>query len=414
MKEKLYNLTIRGSATIIKLAFTLFLGSIFTESEFGLYSLIISSIYISLILIGFDVYLDCNRKIIQKEEPKEQAFILNNQLASYIPFYFLFSIVIFFIPERIIPKEFIFLFFSVSIIEHLNSEIFRLLLALRKTVIANLLFFIRNGLWPLVILVLYYFNFQFNISILLSYWLYASILALIIGLIFLRKKYKLDLSLIDKKTIIASYKYAFIFFIGTIAYKIVEFSDRYFIDYYLDKESVGVYSLYSQFGSVLNTIIFTIVISIGYPKLLKAIYSNNLKQIIKERNNMLMEIVIISILTLLGGYLLLDTLLAIIDKPLYFKFNYLFYLVIISNIIFNLSYVYHFIMIGYQKDFKITILTLIGAAINIILNIILIQKYGIIGAIFSKTFAFLFILISKYLMQDKLISGTRTSLNHQT
>ena len=414
MKEKLYNLTIRGSATIIKLAFTLFLGSIFTESEFGLYSLIISSIYISLILIGFDVYLDCNRKIIQKEEPKEQAFILNNQLASYIPFYFLFSIVIFFIPERIIPKEFIFLFFSVSIIEHLNSEIFRLLLALRKTVIANLLFFIRNGLWPLVILVLYYFNFQFNISILLSYWLYASILALIIGLIFLRKKYKLDLSLIDKKTIIASYKYAFIFFIGTIAYKIVEFSDRYFIDYYLDKESVGVYSLYSQFGSVLNTIIFTIVISIGYPKLLKAIYSNNLKQIIKERNNMLMEIVIISILTLLGGYLLLDTLLAIIDKPLYFKFDYLFYLVIISNIIFNLSYVYHFIMIGYQKDFKITILTLIGAAINIILNIILIQKYGIIGAIFSKTFAFLFILISKYLMQDKLISGNRTSLNHQT
>ena len=414
MKEKLYNLTIRGSATIIKLAFTLFLGSIFTESEFGLYSLIISSIYISLILIGFDVYLDCNRKIIQKEEPKEQAFILNNQLASYIPFYFLFSIVIFFIPERIIPKEFIFLFFSVSIIEHLNSEIFRLLLALRKTVIANLLFFIRNGLWPLVILVLYYFNFQFNISILLSYWLYASILALIIGLIFLRKKYKLDLSLIDKKTIIASYKYAFIFFIGTIAYKIVEFSDRYFIDYYLDKESVGVYSLYSQFGSVLNTIIFTIVISIGYPKLLKAIYSNNLKQIIKERNNMLIEIVIISILTLLGGYLLLDTLLAIIDKPLYFKFNYLFYLVIISNIIFNLSYVYHFIMIGYKKDFKITILTLIGAAINIILNIILIQKYGIIGAIFSKTFAFLFILISKYLVQDKLISGTRTSLNHQT
>ena len=414
MKEKFYNLVIRGSATIIKLAFTLFLGSIFTESEFGLYSLIISSIYISLILIGFDVYLDCNRKIIQKEEPKEQAFILNNQLASYIPFYFLFSIVIFFIPERIIPKEFIFLFFSVSIIEHLNSEIFRLLLALRKTVIANLLFFIRNGLWPLVILVLYYFNFQFNISILLSYWLYASILALIIGLIFLRKKYKLDLSLIDKKTIIASYKYAFIFFIGTIAYKIVEFSDRYFIDYYLDKESVGVYSLYSQFGSVLNTIIFTIVISIGYPKLLKAIYSNNLKQIIKERNNMLMEIVIISILTLLGGYLLLDNLLAIIDKPLYFKFDYLFYLVIISNIIFNLSYVYHFIMIGYQKDFKITILTLIGAAINIILNIILIQKYGIIGAIFSKTFAFLFILISKYLMQDKLISGNRTSLNHQT
>jgi O-antigen/teichoic acid export membrane protein len=403
MKEKLYNLVIRGSATIIKLAFTLFLGSVFTESEFGLYSLIISSIYISLILIGFDIYLDCNRKIIQKENQEDQAFILNNQLAAYIPFYLLFSIIIFFIPERIIPKDFIFLFFSISILEHLNSEIFRLLLALRKTVTANLLFFIRNALWPLVILVLYYFNFRFNISTLLSYWLYASILALIIGLIFLRKKYKLDLSLIDKKTIIASYKYAFIFFIGTIAYKVVEFSDRYFIDYYLDKESVGVYSLYSQFGSVLNTIIFTIVISIGYPKLLKAIYANNLKLIIKERNYMLIEIVIISVLTLFGGYLLLDTILAMINKPLYFEYEFLFYLIIISNIIFNISYVYHFIMIGYQKDLKITTLTLIGAGINIILNIILIPKIGIIGAIYSKIFAFIFILVSKYLMQNKLL-----------
>ena len=60
-------------------------------------------------------------------------------------------------------------------------------------------------------------------------------------------------------------------------------------------------------------------------------------------------------------------------------------------------------MIGYQKDLKITILTLIGAGINIILNIILIPKIGIIGAIFSKIFAFIFILVSKYLMQNKLL-----------
>jgi O-antigen/teichoic acid export membrane protein len=403
MKEKLYNLVIRGSATVIKLAFTLFLGSVFTESEFGLYSLIISSIYISLILIGFDIYLDCNRKIIQKDNQEDQAFILNNQIAAYIPFYFLFSIIIFCIPERIIPNDFIFLFFSISILEHINSEIFRLLLALRKTIAANLLFFIRNALWPLAVIVLYYFKFEFTISTLLSYWLYASIVALIIGLLFLRKKYKLDLSLIDKKIIIASYKYAFIFFIGTIAYKVVEFSDRYFIDFYLDKESVGVYSLYSQFGSVLNTIIFTIVISIGYPKILKAIYENNYNMIIKERNIMLLEIVFISLLTLLGGYLFLDFLLNIINKPLYLEYDFLFYLVIISNIIFNISYVYHFIMIGYQKDLKITILTLIGAGINIILNIILIPKIGIIGAIYSKIFAFIFILVSKYLKQNKLI-----------
>ena len=403
MREKSYNLLIRGSATIIKLAFTLFLGSVFTEIEFGLYSLIISSIYISLILIGFDIYLDANRKIIQKDNIQDQSYILNNQIASYLPFYILFSIIIFFIPERIIPKEFIFLFFTISILEHINSEIFRLLLALRKTITANLLFFIRNALWPLVILILYYLNYQLDIYTLLSYWIFASILALAIGLSFLGKMYEINFSLIDKTTIFKSYKFAFVFFIGTVAYKIVEFSDRYFIDYYLNKESVGVYSLYSQFGSVLNTIIFTIVISIGYPKLLKAIYENNLKMIIKERNMMLTEIVVISLLTLIGGYFFLNTLLDIINKPLYHEYNFLFYLVIISNIIFNISYVYHFMMIGFQKDLTITKITVIGAGINILLNIILIPKIGITGAIYSKTIAFTFILLSKYLMQKKLV-----------
>ena len=403
MREKSYNLLIRGSATIIKLAFTLFLGSVFTEIEFGLYSLIISSIYISLILIGFDIYLDANRKIIQKDNIQDQSYILNNQIASYLPFYILFSIIIFFIPERIIPKEFIFLFFTISILEHINSEIFRLLLALRKTITANLLFFIRNALWPLVILILYYLNYQLDIYTLLSYWIFASILALAIGLSFLGKIYEINFSLIDKTTIFKSYKFAFVFFIGTVAYKIVEFSDRYFIDYYLNKESVGVYSLYSQFGSVLNTIIFTIVISIGYPKLLKAIYENNLKMIIKERNMMLTEIVIISLLTLIGGYCFLNTLLDIINKPLYHEYNFLFYLVIISNVIFNISYVYHFMMIGFQKDLTITKITVIGAGINILLNIILIPKIGITGAIYSKTIAFTFILLSKYLMQKKLV-----------
>ena len=403
MREKSYNLLIRGSATIIKLAFTLFLGSVFTEIEFGLYSLIISSIYISLILIGFDIYLDANRKIIQKDNIQDQSYILNNQIASYLPFYILFSIIIFFIPERIIPKEFIFLFFTISILEHINSEIFRLLLALRKTITANLLFFIRNALWPLVILILYYLNYQLDIYTLLSYWIFASILALAIGLSFLGKIYEINFSLIDKTTIFKSYKFAFVFFIGTVAYKIVEFSDRYFIDYYLNKESVGVYSLYSQFGSVLNTIIFTIVISIGYPKLLKAIYENNLKKIIKERNMMLTEIVIISLLTLIGGYFFLNTLLDIVNKPLYHEYNFLFYLVIISNIIFNISYVYHFMMIGFQKDLTITQITVTGAGINILLNIILIPKIGITGAIYSKTIAFTFILLSKYLMQKKLV-----------
>ena len=126
---------------------------------------------------------------------------------------------------------------------------------------------------------------------------------------------------------------------------------------------------------------------------------------------MLIETIFISIFTILAGFFLLDYILQIINKPLYTEYNYLFYFIITANVLFNISYIYHFIMIGYKKDFQITLLTIVGAIINIILNILLIPKLGIVGAVYSKIIAFMFILISKYIFQYNLIKTQFDQIN---
>ena len=68
-------------------------------------------------------------------------------------------------------------------------------------------------------------------------------------------------------------------------------------------------------------------------------------------------------------------------------------------------------MIGYKKDFQITLFTIVGAIINIILNILLIPKLGIVGAVYSKIIAFMFILISKYIFQYNLIKTQFDQIN---
>ena len=52
------------------------------------------------------------------------------------------------------------------------------------------------------------------------------------------------------------------FFIGTLAYKVIEFSDRYMIDYYMTKADVGVYVFFGGIANTVNIVVFTLVIMI--------------------------------------------------------------------------------------------------------------------------------------------------------
>ena len=69
--------------------------------------------------------------------------------------------------------------------------------------------------------------------------------------------------------ILKGVKNSSIFFISSLSFLVIQFSDRYMIDLFYGKKMVGVYSAYSQFVNAIDVFIFSAIIMVIYPKMIQ-------------------------------------------------------------------------------------------------------------------------------------------------
>src|SRR5690606_11598199 len=78
---------------------------------------------------------------------------------------------------------------------------------------------------------------------------------------------------IKRKWLISGLKISLIFYIATLALKVIEYSNRYIVEAVLDEVSAGIFSFYSNISMVIGIYISTIVVSYELPDLIES--SNN-------------------------------------------------------------------------------------------------------------------------------------------
>ncbi|NQY11001.1 MAG: polysaccharide biosynthesis C-terminal domain-containing protein [Flavobacteriales bacterium] len=398
IKQKVFNLAFRVFSIAGRFLLIFYIGANFSVELLGDYGIFFTTVTLSVLIVGYDFYAHTNRELLKVNE-EDQGNLLFNQLIAHaivylitLPFFYL----LFYF--EYISSDLLILFYLLLALEHIGLEIFRILIVLEQSILANILFFIRTGLWIFLLLPYWYMQkiIQTDLSAIMLPWVYAGILSNGIGIIYLIRRYKGTQIKINQEWIKEGFVVATKFLIGTASYKIIEFSDRYMVDYAMGREIVGVYTFYTQLSNMLSTVLFTLVITLLYPKLLKAIYNNN-KTLFKEiKRSMLKEILIFSGIAIIGAFFLFDPVLTLMGKEIFTKDKDVFYLLLFATILFNLSYVYHFILIGYHRDNEILYISIFIAAFNIILNILLISSWGLYGAGISKLVSFGLIYILKY------------------
>ena len=67
----------------------------------------------------------------------------------------------------------------------------------------------------------------------------------------------------------------------------------------------------------------------------------------------------------------------------------------------NFSFIYHYVLLGLKKDKLLMNVTLVGAVVNVLLNMVLIPKYGILGAAYSSIIGFGIIFFLKFFSSKK-------------
>ncbi len=397
--SRLTNLSLKVLSMVAKFLLIIYMGKYFSTQALGEYGLFVATILISMYFLGMDFYTFNSREIIQKEH-EGRLLLIRDQFVFHIIVYAIvlplfFSVFLF----GIIDYKYITLFYLIIVVEHISQELFRLYVTLNKQVLANVLLLLRTGVWVYALIALWIYglkNTQDLFSIYIA-WFLGAFASILLGVYYLFKIYdKESLKIkINWKWINRGFNVSISFFVGTIAYKVIEFSDRYMIDYYMTKGDVGVYTFFGSIANTMQTLVYTLVIMMYYPKMIELYKDSKLDEFTTMSKKFFIEVLIYSFLIIVGIVLFIHPVLEYMDKVEFVENIDVLWILLAGILVLNLSFVPHYVLFVKHKDIVIRNITILGAVLNIGLNIWLIPLYGLIGAGVATLCSYLSILVLK-------------------
>jgi len=375
---KLVNLALRVGGMGMKFLLIIILSKFFSVGDYRNFTLIITFITLSIYVLGLDFYNFSIRDILNGEEnlythKVVQTFFL------YLSGYLIFGIIYYlFFNSLDFIKQYALIVFLIAVTEHFAQELYRLLIAFGKVLLANSMIFFRLFGWGIYVLFFLYTKKQISLNHILIAWFTFNFISILVILSFFAiKKYPQIISVkIERYWIIDGLKVSSIFFIGTVLLKIIEYANRFVIDYFLDDIYVGIYGFYTTIALIVTIYINTIVISFELPQLIKnkdiSAFPNFRKSIIKQ----LFIIVIILMIVIFP-------LIHWQGHEQYKEYFPIFILILAGIVFMNLSLVEHYLLYIEHKDKRILYIMVITGAFSLFSAVLLTYLMGIYGTSIS-------------------------------
>ena len=399
-----FSILLKILTLILKFFLVIFLAKYLQPKDIGLYGLILASTAFGVYFIGFDFYTFSSREISTKKINLIGKYLKSQLFFSF--FLFLISIPIFislFFYFKIDIKYFYYFFF-ILYFEYLTLEISRVLIIKQKNIFANLLLFIKNGFWSLIVIILFIFFEKLRfLEIVFFLWLLGLILSTFFGFNCLNKigikNYNFK---IDKHWIYKGIKVSFLFFISTLAIKFIFLVDKYLIQIFFNEEILAAYVLFFSFATTLVTIIETGIFQFSYPKLIKFNLKKENKLFDNEYKSLVKKVILSTFLCLIFAIIFFNQILIFLDKNIYLNHKYIFYFLLSIFTINILSIIPHYYLYAKKYDIEIMKVHIFSILIFILSLIIFYSLHKNYFVYLSLISTFGFILIKKtYLVISK-------------
>ena len=403
MKIKIINLALRGITLGSKFLLSIYLVKFLSLKANGEYGIFVATISMLTYVLGLDFYSFNNREILQENSSKSGKKIKNQFFLFTVVYLLVLPLLYVFGLFDFISEKYILLFYLILIFDHISIELYRLLVVFSKPIQANINLFLRTGIWILVLIFAWHNDFKDlkNLKSVFNSWVVGSFLSVVYSIFSLSK---VGISIpwrekLETKWILTGLKIALPFFIATLSYKIIQFADRYMVEFYLGTKQTGIYYFFSNISMLIETFVQTTVVMIYSPKLIASLKREKPFQI-DIFKNFSKEIIIYSVVAVASVCAIIYPLLHVVEKTELFLSISVFFVMVITRFIFNISLIYHFKLYVGKKDRVIMTSTLVAVLFNISLNFILIPLYGLIGGALA-TFISIFVMMSFKLFYAK-------------
>jgi O-antigen/teichoic acid export membrane protein len=235
-------------------------------------------------------------------------------------------------------------------------------------------------------------------------------LLLIILSIFLFNPIKIELDWFKTdiiKEIIPRIKISFPLALTGLASWVMIGADRWILMIYHSVGEVGIYSLACRFGGIFNILILA-SLSATYSPYIYSRFQEEGILVTEKKNRIFIKyyFIFFMLLTTVGFIVLKPLFFIVVGESFYPSYKYILP-VVYGYIFLGLAYFYGYCIYYTKKTNYIFYGYTTGALINIVLNFILIPKYGIWGAALTTTFSYMVMSCYMFFMRRKVLNNLR-------
>ncbi|KUQ84107.1 MULTISPECIES: lipopolysaccharide biosynthesis protein [Enterobacter cloacae complex] len=396
----LFDLSLRIAALGGKFLLMMAIARFLTVKDVGDYGLYVSIIVISLYFVGLDFYIFSTREMLDPKVKKKTGEILFNQFIFFVFSYLLLAAVW---PGLLTLSAITGvggLLFVLTITEHLSQECYRILIIKEKITLANFILFIRSGIWCYLSVPFLYFQF-INLEQIFYLWFVFSTASVVIGVIFIAKFESISFYdfKIDIKWLKRGIKTSFLFFLGTICLRVINYFDKVIAVHFISSPNLGVYVFFFGIAAAVQAIIDVLVVTRYYPSLVKAVQANDFVEgkkafSIFKRKIFLYNYTLFA-LSIPATYLIIK----LTGKVEYVDHFSWYILIVIATSFLNMSMPYHYVLYSKKKDISIVCINAIALLLFIITSFVgveLLPDSGMLAILIGLICSNLFILMAKY------------------
>ncbi|HWK42602.1 MAG TPA: oligosaccharide flippase family protein [Croceibacterium sp.] len=346
------NVALRVATLGTRFALIFVLARYLDVASVGYYGLFTAAIGYALLCVGLDLYVYTTREIA-KTDANRQGHLLKNQAALVVLLYFaLTPLAIILLPTTGLPKIILYWFIPILFLEHINQELYRLLIILHRQIAASTLLFIRQGSWALAITGLMIVREDSrNLTVVMAFWATAGVFAAAAGL---RKLHGLRMGgwreRIDWRWIRNGIGVSGAFLAATMAIRGVQTFDRYWLEDIAGIEVVGAYVLFFGIASALNVFLDAAIFSFRYPELIRLSHEQRYTEMRSRVHIMALLTIGACLAFSVASSLLLPILLSWIGEKIYLSEISLYYWVLAAMISYSLSMVPHYALYARGND----------------------------------------------------------------
>jgi len=394
---KALNLGLRSATLATRFMFIFFLAKYLDPADVGYYGIFTATVGYVLYFVGLDFYTYVSREIGQASAARRGQLLKGQAALSALLYLAFLPIAVWLLSVTGWPDYLVWWFVPILILEHINQEVSRLLIALSEQLASSVILFLRQGSWALVVVALMSFNASSrNLNAVMGLWMIAGIFAASAGVWKIRKLNARGWSMpVDWAWVKKGVRVSIAFLIATLALRGVQTFDRYWLEMLGSVEVVAAYVLLLGVASTLLIFLDAGIFAFAYPALIQHNHSGDTESSRKQVKRLLFQTLGISLVFGLVSWTALPYFLDWIGNPIY-KNALPWYPLLLSAMTINaLGMVPHYALYAKGVDRPIVLSHIFGLFGFLVSTWLLGDVFSAIAVPIGLNIAFLIILVWK-------------------